>query len=264
MGRVVNGAEAEPHQFPWLAVVNCLGSDENLVDNDGRGWLCTGSLISEGHILTAGHCVYGCNGGFDIALGAHSRSEVGTDPDALVVNVEPTDGLQYNEPDFGPLRLKNDIAVIPLAEPVTLNDNIQLSCLPERRGNQDIDYLAGELATVTGWGRTSDEANGGADVPNFARDRPIIENGVCGQFWSSVEDNIICINTTGEEFMEGIGVCNGDSGGPLNLQTEEFGKYIQVGVVSFGPTLCESGLPHGFARVTEHLDFIARRTGLDI
>jgi len=265
MGRVVNGQEAAPHQFPWLVAVRCLGSDPEITDNDGQGWFCTGSLITESHVLTAGHCVYGCNGGFDISIGAHSLEDVDNDPAAFVVNVAPTDGLQYNEPNYGPLTARNDIAVIPLPETVTLNENVQLSCLPERRGNQNIDYLAGELATVTGWGKTSDQSDSASDVLNFARDRPIITNGQCANVYSSIRENHICINTTGEEFFEAIGVCNGDSGGPLNLQTEEFGKYIQVGVASFVSSAgCESGFPHAFARVTEHLDFIASRTGLDL
>lgn len=259
-GRVVGGSEAAPHQFPWLATVNCLGSDPELTNNDGRGWLCTGSFITESHVLTAGHCVYGCNGGFDIYAGAHDRTNVQNDPDALVIGVAPTDGLQYNRADYRPLLLRNDIAVIPLPAPLELNENVQLSCLPERR-TEDIDYLEGQLATVTGWGKTSDAANGAPAVPNYARDRPIISNADCAQtYGSNIIDNIVCIDTS-----DRIGVCNGDSGGPLNLQTSTFGQYIQIGVASFVANAgCESGLPHGFARVTEHLDFISERTGLDL
>jgi len=266
-GRVVNGQEAAPHQFPWLVAVKCLGSDEEITNNDGNGWSCTGSLITESHVLTAGHCVYGCNGGFELAVGAHNRNDVQNDPYASIVEVEPTDGLQYNSPEYRPLGFRNDVAIIPLPEPVTLNENIQLSCLPKRRGSQDIDYLAGELATITGWGKTSDEAATGPDVPHFARDRPIIANRACAPFYTGVYivDSVICTSGSGDEPGEGIGICFGDSGGPLNLQTEEFGKYIQVGVTSFlSPLGCESGVPQGFSRVTENLDFIAERTGLDL
>jgi len=259
-GRVVGGSEAQPHQFPWLATVNCLGKDPEIVGGDGRGSLCTGSFISPNYVLTAAHCVYGCNGGFEIYAGAHDRTAVDADPDALVFPVAPTDGLQYQHPQWLPALARNDVGIIPLEEPVPLSKNVRLSCLPERRSG-DIDYLAGRMATVTGWGKTSDRARGAPNVPNYARDRPIITNAKCKETYGiSINDGNICIDTTG-----GIGVCNGDSGGPLNLQTNIPGKYIQVGVASYVSNAgCESGEPHAFARVTEFLDFIAQRTNLDV
>jgi secreted trypsin-like serine protease len=56
----------------------------------------------------------------------------------------------------------------------------------------------------------------------------------------------------------------GDSGGPLNYENSS-GKYMTVGVASFVSSAgCESGLPHGFTRVTEYLDWIESETGIQI
>ncbi len=191
-------------------------------------------------------------------------------------------------PDYQPFfnTLSNyDVAILPLPEEVPLSgklagtehhlektfhvtlallsDTISLSCLPTR--DMEEDDFAGEFATVTGWGKTSDNSGGAADVPNFAHDIPLISNDECRDQLDTVlgvTDQMICIDTS-----DGRGICSGDSGGPLNLQPAEgeYGPYVQVGVTSWGPNEgCENGKPHVFARVTEFLDWIADTTGYDI
>merc|ERR1712130_910385 len=61
-------------------------------------------------------------------------------------------------------------------------------------------------------------------------------------------------------------VCNGDSGGTLNIRQSEGGnKWTQVGVTSFVSSAgCESGNPHGFSRVAEHLQWVETVTGLSL
>ena len=49
----------------------------------------------------------------------------------------------------------------------------------------------------------------------------------------------------------------GDSGGPLNLDGTTYG--VTSFVASAG---CESGLPHGFTRVTYFLDWIQANSGV--
>lgn len=44
--RVVGGSVTQPHEYPWIAAVF---SDRTK---------CGGSIITNRHILTAGHCVY--------------------------------------------------------------------------------------------------------------------------------------------------------------------------------------------------------------
>merc|ERR1712012_1137973 len=67
-------------------------------------------------------------------------------------------------------------------------------------------------------------------------------------------------------FCRRKGVCNGDSGGTLNIRQSEGGnKWTQVGVTSFVSSAgCESGNPHGFSRVAEHLEWIETVTGLSL
>lgn len=45
--RIFGGKETEPHQYPWTVFIGIAGHG------------CTGSLLSDRTVLSAGHCVYG-------------------------------------------------------------------------------------------------------------------------------------------------------------------------------------------------------------
>ena len=47
----VGGEEAEVSEFPWAALLLLRSSETNLTSR------CGGSLISDRHVLTAGHCL---------------------------------------------------------------------------------------------------------------------------------------------------------------------------------------------------------------
>ena len=53
-------------------------------------------------------------------------------------------------------------------------------------------------------------------------------NHLCKELFSNVNDGMICIDTDADTRQgQNIGICNGDSGGPLNLQ-EGPGQYMTV------------------------------------
>ena len=47
--KIYGGEEALPHEYPWNVYVS--------MKKNGEWYLCTGSLISRQHVLTAAHCV---------------------------------------------------------------------------------------------------------------------------------------------------------------------------------------------------------------
>ena len=57
-------------------------------------------------------------------------------------------------------------------------------------------------------------------------------------------------------------IIQGDSGGPLLIGSQKDG-FFQIGLVSYGPTLCgEKGQRPGvYARVCKFLDWIVTNTG---
>lgn len=46
--RIIGGVDTSPHEYPWVAAI---------FDDDNEIY-CGGSIISNQHILSAGHCVY--------------------------------------------------------------------------------------------------------------------------------------------------------------------------------------------------------------
>lgn len=124
----------------------------------------------------------------------------------------------------------------------TLNAFVAAARLPT--GAQLNNLFVGELATVSGWGRISDDSTATATHLRSTQNN-IISNAVCtATFGAIVIPSTLCKSTAG-----GRSSCNGDSGGPLTIQFE--GSPLLVGVVSFGAAAgCELGHPAGYARVT--------------
>merc|ERR1711973_1062302 len=232
--KIVGGEEAEPNQWPWIVAL--------FVDD---AWFCGGSIISENWVMTAAHCVDGALY-FDILAGAHNVRE-SSEPH----RVEITSFNGFTHENWDTSDLSNDIALIELPSPITFNDYIKPSCLPAPGDTADV----GELASVIGWGKPSDNAGSISPVLRMVHDIPIMSNRECDSFYGIVGDGIVCIDTEG-----GRSSCNGDSGGPLITKTSSK-KWDQVGIVSFGSAAgCEIGAPAAFTRTEYYLDWIQGNT----
>jgi len=127
-----------------------------------------------------------------------------------------------------------------------LNEFVGLSIIPH--GHPSL--FAGETATVSGWGRTSDDSQAYSPLLQYVT-APVITNAACADVYGGfVGPATICIATIG-----GRGTCNGDSGGPLTVM--DGGQVIQIGVAAFGAAAgCQVGLPAGFTRTTHFSDWI--------
>jgi len=245
--KIINGMEAADNQFPWVVYLRC----------NNPGWACTASMISDTWVLTAAHCVDGCT---EWTVQAGSNLINGQDDSR--VTIDTTVGIRH--PGFNFITLHDDVAVIQLPEPVPLSDTIRVGCLPGQ--SQLDDQFEDDLMTLTGWGITCDNGCGQPNNMNFAKDRPIMPNDRCKQLFNNVNEGMICIDTDADtEVGENVGVCSGDSGGPLNLQ-EGPGQYMTVGVASFVSSAgCESEIfPHVYSRVTYYMDWISENTGIPI
>ncbi|XP_027715615.1 chymotrypsin-C [Vombatus ursinus] len=236
--RVVGGEDATPHSWPWQI------SLQYLYDGTYRH-TCGGTLISRQHVLTAAHCI-SKNRTYRVLLGKHNLVE-GEDGSVAVA----VDTIFVHERWFS-LLVRNDIALIKLAEPVELSDTIKVACLPPKGSLLPQGYPC----YVTGWGLLRTDG----PISDILQQGllPIVDHKTCirPSWWGIlVSNNMVCAGGDGV-----ISACNGDSGGPLNCKAED-GTWQVRGIVSFGSNEgCNvEKKPTVFTRVSAYIDWINKK-----
>ncbi|KAM9785616.1 chymotrypsin-like elastase family member 2A [Neosynchiropus ocellatus] len=232
--RVVGGDDVRQNSWPWQVSLQ-YKSGSNFYHT------CGGTLISSQWVLTAAHCIGSRT--YRVFLGKHNleaseQGSIAMSPAKIVVHE-----------DWDSYRIRNDIALIKLANPVKLSDSIMPACLPANGETLPHDAPC----YVTGWGRLW---TGGpiADILQQAL-LPVVGHSTCSRYdwWGSlVTTKMICAGGDGE-----LASCNGDSGGPLNCQNPD-GSWDVHGVVSFGSSMgCNyPKKPSVFTKVSSYIPWI--------
>eukprot|EP00092_Neocalanus_flemingeri_P005646 GFUD01006080.1.p1 GENE.GFUD01006080.1~~GFUD01006080.1.p1 ORF type:complete len:354 (+),score=96.54 GFUD01006080.1:149-1210(+) len=259
---VVGGRPAQVGEFPWAVLA--LRSD---------GSSCGGSLLSDRYVLSAAHChdegvsitrvrvgVTRVEGGEQDTYKVRRRGDftVG-DPQVVEVSnviVHP----DYRKDSHGVTL--NDLVLLELKTPVTFGPLVQPVCLPSG------DQLARGISTVVGWGAAYQDDLSAPHVSSqnhlqvAALD--ILSDAECIEAYKKIdplkEDSGIRLNPqlhlcAGRQV--GVDSCNGDSGGPLIVQTgagRRSRSYL-VGVVSGGPE-CAKGFAGYYARMSNYVQWI--------
>lgn len=228
-GRIVGGEIVSPNIHPYQAG---LLIRINMVLTS----LCGGSLISNRAVLTAATCIHQTQN-THVILGAHQ----------LTAN-EPFQQRQMVMPNgyrihgnYEPETFANNIAILILPNVVTITTHVQIAIMPPL-GNTE--QFAGELATVSGWGRTSATSTATSPVLRSVAN-PVLTNAVCA---NAIQAPIVFAGTLCLQTAAGRGTCVGDMGGPLTVA--RIPNRFLIGVASFHGDNCEAGVPAGFSRVT--------------
>lgn len=238
---IVGGQNAQPGQFPWQI---------SLQRKFGRQFshTCGGSILSQTWVVTAAHCVQGVNKkSLRVVAGEHNRNV--NEGVEQFVNVS----RKVVHPQYNSNTLENDIALLELSSPLILSAARRTAAIPlftpadSAAGFDD----PGTLATISGWGTTSE---GGSSLPatlQFAQ-VPIVSDADARAVYgdSDVADSMLA---AGFE-QGGIDTCQGDSGGPLVLQTP--GGFKLAGLTSWGIGCAREGLPGIYTEVAFFNDFV--------
>ncbi|CAL8319084.1 unnamed protein product [Merluccius merluccius] len=235
VSRVVGGEDVRQHSWPWQVSLQ-YRSGSNFYHT------CGGTLIAPQWVLTAAHCIGSRT--YRVYLGKHNLR---ASDEAGSVAIAPADIFVHDRWDSAMIR--NDIALIKLATPVTISDSIMPACLPD-----DSAVLPNAAPCyVTGWGRLWT----GGPIAEFLQQAllPVVSHDVCSRYdwWGSlVTTSMVCAGGDGQ-----LASCNGDSGGPLNCQNPD-GSWDVHGVVSFGSSMgCNyPQKPSVFTRVSAYIPWI--------
>ncbi|KAI7815052.1 Serine protease, partial [Rhyzopertha dominica] len=222
--RIIDGEPAAHGQFPWQVAVRFTTSSGT--------FFCGGSLIDRQWVLTAAHCTTGALS-FELLLGGVTIS--GSEEGRITIN-------------YSSSTVNNDIALIRLPDPIlytskwSTNAKFLANIRPVSLPVIGVIMPARLSATVSGWGRISDNTTGVSNTLNYVNLTTILNSECATVYGDSV----------------------GDSGGAL-VTTTASGNIIQVGVVSFVHTAgCGSGNPSGYVRTESFLSWIHLHTGIAI
>merc|ERR1711970_96574 len=194
--KIVGGYECEAHSQPHQVSLN-------------SGYhFCGGSLVNENWVVSAAHC---CKSRVQLRLGEH-HIEVNEGTEQWI-----SSSRVIRHPNYSSYNIDNDIMLIKLSKPATLNQYVQPVALPTSCAP------AGTMCKVSGWGNTMSYWDDSDKLQCL--DIPILSEKDCDNAYPGmITDAMFCAG-----YLEGgKDSCQGDSGGPVVCNGE-----LQ-GVVSWG------------------------------
>ncbi|KAL7286362.1 hypothetical protein TKK_0019318 [Trichogramma kaykai] len=220
-------SEASPGEFPYHAAIF-----------EGNEYICSGSLISRRHVLTAAQCVVDIKQKIKIQLGHNLKRGLLYDVDGVSRHRHYRGGKRYHKADVAIIRMKKSIVTSNFVRPIALPE-------AEQPSGFFIFYTTGY----------------GVDVgpESVLRKMPLrlVPNSDCYNVSTDNEElqfanDIICTRILTE-----YDSCEGDIGGAL----VDGRKNVIRGIASSGDDFCNH--PDIFINVTDYLDYIKMEISSD-
>ncbi|XP_043274310.1 melanization protease 1-like isoform X2 [Venturia canescens] len=254
-GKILNGNKTSVFDYPWMALIAYkIGSTYE--------FRCGGSVINKRYILTAAHCVSQLPAGLvlsGVRVGDHDISKE-RDCDKGEDGLEVVCAERYQDfgvesthphPRYSRSNLKNDIALIRIDNDADFRPaSVRPICLPIGAAATIVQ----KKVTVTGWGATERGPQSQDLLQAFIS---VVPNEQCAEAYrktATIGFRQLCAGGS-----NGVDSCFGDSGGPLQSPGlyNSAPKYIQHGLVSFGPTRCGiEGFPGVYTKLSYYLDWV--------
>uniref|UniRef100_A0A8C9C2R8 trypsin n=1 Tax=Phocoena sinus TaxID=42100 RepID=A0A8C9C2R8_PHOSS len=218
--KIVGGYTCEAHSVPYQVSLN-------------SGYhFCGGSLISDQWVVSAAHCY---KSRMKVGLGAH--------------NIEVLEGNEQFikaakiivHPKYNRKTLDNDIMLIKLDPPATLNNQVAAIPLPTRCA------AAGTQCLISGWGNT--KSSGSSLSSCSVWKLPSLPDRVCRTAYTKqITRNMMCLGFLRVERT----LARVDSGGPVVCNGQ-----LQ-GIVSWAMACALKGKPGVYTKVCNYLSWIQK------
>jgi trypsin len=228
---VVNGEQAAPGSFPYLAYVEFR--------EGSLGEACSGTVVSSDVILTAAHCVVDEEHGV-LRPASGFRVTTGNVDWASPQRVVSAVSAVAVYPDYtwtGEYAHWGDAAVLELAQPI--------AAPPVKLASSEA-WKAGSAALMVGWGKVASPQQPPSTLHYGST---VVQSAAyCGSKSSHFHSNgQLCVLDTVNHSRS---ACNGDSGGPLLIVAPgTTSEPLEIGIASFVVNLnCSPSSPQYYSR----------------
>ncbi len=242
---IVNGHEADISTYPFMATLYY----DRREDFGYYGYYCGATILDDKHVLTAAHCVQNSNYNkyTTVALQLEDEGDFDNIQKIPAKTFYYRDDYKHGAQYFW----ENDIAIIELEYPMKGVPSSEFVLLP-KNGDEENYRVNDEKFKALGHGNTQSNVDDSEHLLQVAL--YYVEQSAC-ELFASVKSGHICTYGKYNETTKLNGaICQGDSGGPLLWF--DGSQYRQIGISSFGPSVCGNPLVSVHGVFTEVLDYL--------